>query len=152
MTLYHCSRDVLQVGDVIEPGNWGKVILQHGRSHNSWFREVILEAIRLQVYPHKPSRLYSTFSCETLESIKFYKDRHMPNGNIYQVNLVDADCAFHRGDFNAVEPMQSYPANMIQIAKLYWEYGLKTSIEGYEHIVCSEIVTYSPLIVVSLIE
>jgi hypothetical protein len=47
MQLYHYSHLKLIVGDIIEPGNWGKTILKIGLTHQAWYREIILEAVRL---------------------------------------------------------------------------------------------------------
>lgn len=58
-TLYHVSPILLGVGSIIEKGNWGRIIKKYtDKNANSvLFREIILEMIRSEHYPDKPSRL-----------------------------------------------------------------------------------------------
>ncbi len=107
-----------------------------------------LEAVRAWHFPHKPSRLKSTFACDNLETMKCYHSKNNPDGFIYEVSIEDNTAPVHKGDFNAIEPLSSVSYNMWQIANLYWEYGLKTSVETWENIECSEIVLASPLRVI----
>jgi hypothetical protein len=60
----------------------------------------------------------------------FYKSIHMPIGYLYEVELVDEMAAMHKGDFNAVEPLPRLQDNMMQIAFRYWQYDLKTAVDG----------------------
>ena len=125
MKYYHCNMKTFKTGDVVTPGNWGKLIYEFGISHSSWKREMALEAVRAWEFPQKPSRLFSTFCCDNIETIKFYHTKIDPNSNIYEVEFVDEKAPKHKGDFNAVEPMARCNKTMLEIAKLYWEYGFK---------------------------
>ena len=145
MPLFHCTHRELNEGDIIEPGNWGRIILETGETHPCWHREQTLESIRRSHYPQKPSRLESAFVCEHLNTIKCYKAKHCANGHIYEVELVNSESLQHKGDFNAVEPMPRHNANMYEIAHLYWQYRLKTNVQEWPNVECSEIVTSSPL-------
>lgn len=145
MSYYHCTHLNLGEGETIQPGNWGKILFNIGPNHISWKRELMLEAIRAEHYPEKPSRLYSCFGCYSLETIKLYQKLHCPEGYIYEVELIEHQAPIHTGDFNAVEPMPRHHANMIQIAFGYWKHEFKTEIDGWEQIDCSEFVTTSTL-------
>jgi hypothetical protein len=151
MPLYHCSQSVLKEGDIIEPGNWGKILITTGPKHNAWDREIILESIRIQYFSTKPSRLKCTFACDNLETIRFYKQVHMPTGNIYRVEHNDTSLPMHKGDFNAVQPIPTIQGDMITVALGYWEYKYKTKVKDWEHIECSEILSPSSLRVLEII-
>lgn len=152
MKLFHCTHIDLKAGDIIEPGNWGRIILSTGVSHPRWNREIILEAVRIQYFPAKPSRLSSTFCCDNRETIKCYKSAQNPSGIIYEVEHTDLRFPYHKGDFNAVEPVPRRPENMMQIASLYWQYALKTSVAEWPGVECSEIVSQSPIRIINKIE
>lgn len=148
MPFFHCTIFSLETNSVIQPGNWGKKIFEIGPVHNSWNREMALEAVRVWHYPHKPSRLKGAFACESSEAIQCYKSKHCPEGYIYEVEISDENAAIHKGDFNAVEPLAGFPDDMWTIAHRYWQYNLRTNVKEWPGIECSEILTASPLMVV----
>ena len=149
MTLYHCTYRKLSAGDIIKPGNWGKKLKEIGELHPSWEREIELEKCRYDFYPNKPSRLNCTFCCDNEDTIKFYKERNCSDGFIYEVEFIDKNLPTHRGDFNAVEPLPRCNYNMQEIARLYWRHGFRTKVQGYENVVCDEILSTSPLIIIT---
>ncbi|HVW99229.1 MAG TPA: hypothetical protein VHA52_02145 [Candidatus Babeliaceae bacterium] len=151
MELYYCTHLDLNSGEIIQPGNWGKILLSTGINHPSWYRENILEAVRLEHFPGKPSRLASTFCCDSLDTIRCFRSSHNPTGHIYEVEHTDLRLPYHKGDFNAVEPLPRRTENMFQIASLYWQYDLKTSVEEWPGIECSEIVSQSPIKIINKI-
>ena len=151
MPLFHCTHKQLESGVIIQPGNWGRIILNQGETHPSWEREQVLERIRVGHYPEKPSRLKSAYCCETIEAAKCYKEKNIPQGYIYEVNIIEETQPSHRGDFNCLEPLPRRPENMEEIAHLYWKYALKTSVQEWPGVVCSEIVTLSGLKVLGLV-
>jgi len=151
MDLFHATHRELKVGEIIEPGNWGKKILEIGLTHPSWYREIILEAVRLFSYPVKPSRLNCTFSCDSFDTIKRYKQHNCPEGYIYKVIVLNPSLPTHKGDFNAVEPTPGSGLNMFQIANLYWQFGYKTSVDTWPGIECSEILSASALQIIEII-
>ena len=148
MPLYHSTHQKLNAGDIIQPGNWGKMIYKTGESHSCWNREIVLEKIRQKKYPDKPSRLNGCFACDNLQTIEFYKNHFCPKGYIYEVEIVDTQAPQHLGDFNAVEPLPGLNLNMEEIADRYWRYAQKTNIQGYPELICSEILTSSSLRVI----
>lgn len=150
-TFYHSSDIKYEVGQIIQPGNWGRKIKEIGTRHPSWNREITLEAVRINYFPTKPSRLESTFCCNNLETIKAYHHKNNPDGIIYLVDFVDQRLPYHIGDFNAVEPLPGRPENMVQIANLYWTNGLHTQVDGWPGIDCTEIVSNVALKVLEII-
>ena len=142
--LYHSTHKELEPGSIVEPGNWGTKILEIGPSHNWWNSEQILERVRLESYPEKPSRFHSTFACESLDTAICYRSKSGPSNIIYSVMITNISLPWHRGDFNATKTLPRH-ANMETIAELYWRYGLKTAIEEWRGVICSEIVTLSSL-------
>jgi hypothetical protein len=151
MSLYHCTHFDLANDSVIIPGNWGKNIFEIGPNHNSWKREMALEAVRAWNFPNKPSRLAGAFACETIETIRCYKSKQCPDGFIYEVEIIERNAPQHKGDFNAVEPLPGLAYDMWSIAQKYWEYGLKTDVQEWPGVECSEILTASPLKVIRTI-
>lgn len=61
ITLYHSSNIPYSKGGIIIPGNWGRGVLNLGTTYKFWFREVTLEAIRLNFFNFKPSRHSNRF-------------------------------------------------------------------------------------------
>ena len=145
MPFYHTNREDLPPGSVVQPGGWGRRVLEQRDRHPSWKREIILEAVRLLNFHEKPSRLNATFSCELIETIRCYHSQHCRQDFIYEVELIDPAASQHKGDFNAVEPMPRRAETFDQIALKYWLYSLKTNVAEWPGVECSEIVSASPL-------
>lgn len=148
MPLYHCTHLDLGNNNLIKPGNWGRKLFEIGSSHRCWSREMALEAVRAYVFPHKPSRLESTFVCDSIESIRCYKSTQCPEGYIYEVEVQNITAPTHKGDFNAVEPLPNHSDDMWAIAHNYWQYSFKTNVTEWPGVECSEIVTSSSLKVI----
>jgi hypothetical protein len=146
MPLYHANRLDLKTGELIHPGNYGRIIQQTGPSHLHWHRETILEKIRLQLFPEKPCRLNATFCCDSLQTAQCYKSsQHRSEDFLYEVELVDPAAPLHKGDFNAVQPMPRRSETMHEIAFKYWRYFLKTNVAEWPGVECSEIVSAVPI-------
>lgn len=145
MTLYHSSNKDLVPGDIIAPGNWGKMIFYSMVDHHLWQREMIIEAVRVWSFAEKPSRLKCAFACDNLDTMVCYHTKEHPEEFIYQVEAVDPDALMHKGDFNAVAVPKGYHGNMWGIASEYWNYNLKTNMTEWPGIECSEILVGSGL-------
>jgi len=102
MPLYHCTHRELKIDDLIEPGNWGAKIFEQSVSHPCWDRETVLETVRAEHFANKPSRLRSTFSCDNIETIRCYRSVQCKGGFIYEVEIVDKELSYHKGDFNYI--------------------------------------------------
>lgn len=78
MELYHYCPVPLENGSVITPGNWGRIIRQYPMPDNCnaiVVKELLLENIRLRLYPSYPSRLDCAYVCIGEESAKEFKSR-----------------------------------------------------------------------------
>jgi len=142
---------MLDVGSVVLPGNYGRIINLLGKDHPLWNRERTLEQVRKQRYSAKPSRLTSTFSCVDIDVARFYMNVPALQGKaalysvLYEVEKVDVDAVEHHADFNVVQPLAGRPETMSEIATKYWEASLWVTIAERPAIRCEELVTPSPL-------
>lgn len=149
--LYHSSPVLLEIGSVILPGNYGRVIGAVGEGHPHWERETELERVRSIYHPEKPSRLNSCFCCSNLESLNLYVEaikKNSPNSFwpvIYEVEKVDPEAGEHRSDFNLVQPLPGLNMNMSQIAQKYWDGDFWIKIEENPSVRCEEVLTTSPI-------
>lgn len=104
MVHYYCSRAYLESGDVIQPGNWGRVLQGFGAPHTQFFREALFEEVRVRVKPTAPSRLSSLFLCADIGSIEHYRNEVQlpdhPPLHIYEVVIDDAEAPLHVGDLS----------------------------------------------------
>lgn len=104
MAHFHCSSLPLQPDSVIDPGNWGRIIRNAGWSHNLSGRETILEHVRKNEFPHKPSRLDASFFFDNETEARFYAGsdgRHLTMLT-YEVELLEPDAVQHIGDWRNV--------------------------------------------------
>ena len=125
MPLFHSCPVLLQVGSIIAPGNFGRILrLYKAQNANVLlFRETTLENIRQKEFPTKPSRLSSTFALETLEEATFFQTQVLKNFNVvYEVEWTDPGANKHRGDYNKVGPGPDAPllSAMPDVARAYW--------------------------------
>src|SRR5882672_9613578 len=67
---YHRSQLLFRRGDLILPGNWGRVIWGYGPIHNRFYPEYALEVIRKQEFQEKPSRMTACFAFESHEKAR----------------------------------------------------------------------------------
>ena len=90
MEIFHASGLWYEAGDVIQPGNWGRVVLGAGpNAHIHFFRELMFEEVREQIAPDQPSRLRSFFGLRTIEDLRHYQQvAGVPHG--YRVSVPDS--------------------------------------------------------------
>lgn len=151
MILYHLTRNNLACGDLIEPGNWGRVLRQTGSAHHCWEREETLERIRLAEFPDKPSRYDAAFAFTDSRAALWWWRHERRNDRGYCVELADPSARFHVGDLLGVNPVQGVDASPEDAARRYWRRSAPTFLTP-DQIAISEVVTASPLRVVSLME
>lgn len=96
MELFHASGLLYDVGDIIQPGNWGRVVLGAGTAHPLYFRELLFEEVRLQLAPAKPSRLRSLFALQTQQELATYQQANQVRHG-YRIEIPD-DTATHLAD------------------------------------------------------
>lgn len=158
MILYHCAPILLKPGSVILPGNFGRIIKAVGPSHSLWNREMTLEQIRSREFPMKPSRLSACFACASEEIARGYRvlmaarTKEIAWQALYSVNMVDPLAPRHCADYNTVEPLPQRTETPEEAARLYWSSKLWTTVADAPGLRCEEIVTYSALEVLSLLD
>lgn len=124
---FYCYSLPLEVGSVIRPGNWGRILRTYTpqSSPNPWplTRELTYELVRIRSFPQKPSRFDCIFLClseKDLGEFRATTSRHLDIG--YEVELVDPDAPSHIGDWTL--PNISNADNLPVFenrATLYWE-------------------------------
>ncbi len=114
MSMYfHFAPILLAPGSIIEPGNFGRIIRSQGESHPLYRREMEYEAMRLQMYPDRPSRFECLFCFPTLEEAEICR-RHIngyQNSVLYEVesaeenlHIADANNAIQHFSLSTFDP------------------------------------------------
>lgn len=120
--MYHVSPILLGVGSTIQKGNWGRIIKKYTdkNANSTLFREYILEMVREEHHPEKPSRLDCIFLLPDLQSAWNYK-RLMADWNIIYEVEIDPTLVTHSGDYQKVIPMNTPLLHQTpQFAHSYW--------------------------------
>ena len=81
----------LEIGSVVAPGNWGRILSLYTNQHNIllYLREQVFERVRLEKFFNRPSRLKSTFMCETQQdSIKFKQSTGRQFDSIFEIEIL----------------------------------------------------------------
>jgi len=152
MPRYHSTRDKHEAGDVILPGNFGRIILEGGPGHALWTREMANEAFRQQRFPNKPSRLSSTFHTDNIATARAYRNQLTPGDTIYEVELVDPAAPVHRGNIHAVQGYPDQGMSQEHVFNGYWTGTVDFSVAEYPGVVWDEFVSPSPLRVLRIVE
>jgi hypothetical protein len=125
-TYYHSAPLLLEVGAIIHPGNWGRILNCYTQQQgNPWLlaREFIFESIRVAEFPHLPSRLSCAFVFENLDQANQYKANFSRWNPLYEVELVSPDATAHRAGFNLVNfpsaNVEFIPV-VVNLARNYW--------------------------------
>ncbi len=104
MPYYYTSGFVHHSGDIVQPGNWGRVLAHAAQSSNPHFLEYVLEYVRVHDYPDKPRRMDCNFVFEEEEQALNWN--RLSGGwreHVYEVGLTDDDANSHRGNFAIIE-------------------------------------------------
>lgn len=148
---FHASRREYEPGAIIYPGNWGKAYHSYdpGRLTDaaSWLmlaRELLMEKVRQELFPDKPSRFESAFICPTAGYLDQYLNSYNLNKRRYLVELVEPAKPSHVGDYTLCHWRQgmSY-LHMSDTSIRYWSGEIDFG---------REIVTSSALRVLKLLE
>lgn len=145
MPLYHSTRNTLQPGDIVEPGNFGRIIGELGEKHPLWEREQKLESFRKQRFSSKPSRLSATFYTDNIDTAVAYRDSRTPGDFIYEVVLVDPSANTHRACMHAIQAYPDKGWTEERVFEGYWSGTLWFTVDGYPSIVWAEYVSTSSL-------
>lgn len=152
---YLVAPNLLDSGSVVLPGNFGKNIKSHpaGSEKGILARELVFENVRLNKYPHLPSRLNCVFLF--LDEQTATQQIEVIGGLapcIYEVRLKDPTAKTIRCDMNHIGSVGNIKAQLSffhavdNIATQYWDQTAS--------IFCNpvyEVITESPVIVERLI-
>ena len=153
MRLYHCNRRRLNIGDIVQPGNYGQIISEYGEQHPSWERETFLENARKLNYPTKPSRLNSCFGCEDLEVLRQYRNLNAKTDHIYFVEVCDKTAKSHKADYNCLQPIPGKDLDTWDdVVRGYWEGSWWSHLEHNPNVKCIEVLVESALQVIDVVE
>jgi hypothetical protein len=101
---FYCYSLPLDVGSVIRPGNWGRILRTYTpqTSPNAWLliRELVYELVHTKHFATKPSRFDCLFLCLSeadLNEFRATSNRHLDLG--YEVELVNPEASSHLGDW-----------------------------------------------------
>jgi hypothetical protein len=155
VNFFHLAGIQLAPGSIVEPGNWGRIILATGPQHPEYQREIALENARLAKYPHKPSRLKAAFTSVDAGEAKAFRARipGFTHHILYWVELAEPHAPSHLTDTRLGKPQGTQAYDW---ADLYWrDYdaaaieipGIGSWVGATNGIACREIVTLSPLII-----
>jgi hypothetical protein len=117
----------LDVGSVIAPGNWGRIIrTMYPAPHNNHialpYREAVFEYARMTHAPEKISRLSCLFVCPTLESAIQFRNAHQQSNIVYEVEPTGDTARMHTADSSLANfPQQGqYFEWIFDAARRYW--------------------------------
>jgi hypothetical protein len=157
-SLYHPSGIVLRRGSIIEPGNFGRIILATGPHHTQWIREHALEEARVKNHADKPARFAAAFTFVDEKEARSFRAR-IPGFQfhiLYRVSLLEPDAPSHLTDTRLCDRQSSMDYDW---ADLYWHTYDPTKIfipgkgslaDATGGITCRELITLSPLKIVAV--
>lgn len=101
----HVSGLWYSVGDVIQPGNWGRVVQGNGPSvqngHPHFYREAVFEAMRVRSAPDRASRMCSVFGLGNMPAAsRFHSER---GGFLYRVQVDTPAARTHLGSLETFD-------------------------------------------------
>lgn len=139
---FHKAMALYKPGDEIRPGNYGRVVLGAGAGHSSFFREQILESIRLTEFADKPSRLSSAFFFSSRDTAEAFQPDAFPN--LYSVRLADPSMPVHAVDMTWLDRLRLCHTmeGVKTCARRYWSGTVLRPLSV-------ENLTTSPLVVVA---
>lgn len=124
---FHVCPILLEVGSVIKPGNFGRVIEQYrvGMLGAMAHRELSFEIVRLKHFAHLPSRMQCLFLFGSFEAALNHVHSIAPTNVVYEVELIGDEEPFHAdmGLFATNLPSEQYPVLpfFVNLAAVYWQ-------------------------------
>ena len=110
---YHLAEQTLEIGSVILPGNYGRIIRRAGWAHPCAMREMALESCRVKDFPHRPSRLEAAYVFLTPEEANRFR-LAVPGFAyhcLYGVSLREPDALSFVTDHRLVSPQGNLRAD-----------------------------------------
>jgi hypothetical protein len=100
MQHYHACSTMLAIGSVILPGNWWRIQQMIGTNDPIYQMECMLENVRVNLFPQKPSRQASCFVCPDIASIKSFISTRAPCSLCYKVEFITPDVVTHSAPYD----------------------------------------------------
>ena len=128
MTAYfYCSPEPLDVGSVVDPGDWRRILrtYNHQIFSEAWtvlVGELVYEIVRRELFPTKPSRFHCLFLCTSEDGLlDFRAASGRPRDIGYEVELVNPQAQSHLGDWTLLNVRSTDDvAAIARHALLYW--------------------------------
>jgi hypothetical protein len=121
MSYYWYNHEKHTTGDIILPGNWGRVI-KANPGHRYYRMEQQFETMRLSINSALPSRLESAFVFEDIKTANVLQVKQ-PGGVLYEVMLIDKDKSSYRTEMALIHPELEIYNAQVGNPKKYW--GIK---------------------------
>ncbi len=136
--LYHLSSFTShKKGDRIRRGHWGNNVKNSPMTFRQAAREMIYEAVRVEKYPHRPSRLECIFLCPNLESAKQFA-QEKKTGVFYEVKIMDSTAKQFIANWRMMAgPGHTY-TGAIELAEEYWK-GINVPSPQQELVIESDV-------------
>ena len=124
MRYYHACSTMLAIGSVILPGNWWRIKQITGANDPIYQKECILENVRANLFPQKPSRYASCFVCPDIASIRAFINTHTPYSLCYEVEFMHPAAVTHSVpyDFFSLQDEKALQTWAEIAAKAYWSW------------------------------
>ena len=128
MTAYfYCSPEPLDVGSVVDPGEWRRILrtYNHQIFSDAWtvlVGELVYEIVRRELFPTKPSRFHCLFLCTSEDGLLDFRAAYGRARDIgYEVELVNPQAQSHLGDWTLPNVRSTDDvAAIARHALLYW--------------------------------
>ena len=118
MPAFHWCSTSLDIGSIIQPGNWGRIVRKFGWNHGHSGNEAALEHIRLTEFSHLPSRLDAAFYLADQQAASFYGQGQVNHLMVlYEVELLQPEANSHRTYWDGVRPSGDLG---LEWARKYW--------------------------------
>ena len=154
MIFFHSSPTLEPAGNVVRPGNWGRIVRKKGKTHPYWEAEPVFERIRQERYGHLPSRLNSAYGCPTQAQLEFFVRVGLRNDArahyLYAVEKLEPDAPQHIADYSLMT-INVAGETLDGQAERYWQGEFRYKIADDPGMICEEIITSSPLVILEQI-
>ena len=120
MVYYFGCSYPLEKNSVVKKGNWGRICRLEAFNPRL-LTELVFENIRLQKFPHLPSRFNCVFLCSNKESLTcFIQQQKRPFDLLYEVELVNPSANTFETDWSVFKTYNSIVESE-NAAFRYWE-------------------------------
>ncbi|WP_313207302.1 DUF2441 domain-containing protein [Stenotrophomonas sp.] len=120
---FHCAPVSLDVGSVILPGDWGRVLRGYcpDSINGLLYRETVLEHVRHQEFQDLPSRLDCVFLLESERDLMSYMQAYARTSIGYEVEVDVVGKVVHRGSWSiTLGPHDRAMEATARLAHSYW--------------------------------